>query len=107
MVDGEAETVGRPIFLVFHRSTVVHPSFLCHSGSVSDRLWTGSPLPAPRIARMNAFRPLLAGVAAAALFSAATPAADTLPPGPPYRVLAQDRGKVAIVGPDGKVEWEI
>jgi hypothetical protein len=56
---------------------------------------------------MIAFRPLLAGVAAAALFSAVAPAADTLPAGPPYRVLAQDRGKVAIVGPDGKVEWEI
>jgi hypothetical protein len=24
-----------------------------------------------------------------------------------YRVLAQDKGKVAIVGPDGKVEWEV
>ena len=33
--------------------------------------------------------------------------ADTLPPGPPYRVLAQDKGKVAIVDPAGKVEWEI
>ena len=28
-------------------------------------------------------------------------------PGPPYRVLAQDKGKVAIVDPAGKVEWEM
>ena len=34
-----------------------------------------------------------------------TPA--SLPPGPPYRVLGQDRGHLAIVGPDGKVEWEV
>lgn len=26
---------------------------------------------------------------------------------PQYRVLAQDKGHVAIVGPDGKVEWEV
>ena len=26
---------------------------------------------------------------------------------PAYRVLAQDNGHVAIVGPDGKVEWEV
>jgi hypothetical protein len=26
---------------------------------------------------------------------------------PKYRVLAQDRGRVAIVGTDGKVEWEV
>src|SRR5262245_8424344 len=26
---------------------------------------------------------------------------------PKYRVLAQDKGRVAVVGPDGKVEWEI
>ena len=31
---------------------------------------------------------------------------ESLPNGPPYRVLAQDRGHLAIVGPDGKVEWE-
>ena len=31
---------------------------------------------------------------------------DTLPTGPPYRVLAQDKGKVAIVAPNGEVEWE-
>lgn len=36
-------------------------------------------------------------------FAAAAPAA-----GPPkYRVLAQDNGRVAIVGPDGKAEWEV
>ena len=33
--------------------------------------------------------------------------ADTTLPGPPYRVLAQDRGRVAILGVDGKIEWEI
>src|SRR6478672_888093 len=32
-------------------------------------------------------------------------AADPTHPG--YRVLAQDKGKVAIVGLDGKVEWEV
>lgn len=26
---------------------------------------------------------------------------------PKYRVLAQDKGRVAVVGPDGKVEWEV
>jgi hypothetical protein len=26
---------------------------------------------------------------------------------PAYRVLAQDKGRAAIVGPDGKVEWEV
>jgi hypothetical protein len=26
---------------------------------------------------------------------------------PKYRVLAQDRGRVALVGPDGAVEWEV
>jgi outer membrane protein assembly factor BamB len=40
-----------------------------------------------------------------ALVAAGPP--DTLPAGPPYRVLAQDRGKLAIVAPDGKVEWEM
>ena len=29
------------------------------------------------------------------------------PAGPPYRVLAQDRGHLAIVGTDGQVEWEV
>lgn len=29
------------------------------------------------------------------------------PPKTGYRVLAQDKGKVAIVGADGKVEWEV
>jgi hypothetical protein len=29
------------------------------------------------------------------------------PPKGGYRVLAQDRGKVAIVGTDGKIEWEV
>jgi len=37
-------------------------------------------------------------IAAAAAFAAEQPA---------YRVLAQDKGKVAIVAPDGKVEWEV
>jgi hypothetical protein len=38
---------------------------------------------------------------APALFAADPPAH------PGYRVLAQDKGKVAIVGRDGKVEWEV
>jgi hypothetical protein len=38
---------------------------------------------------------------------AAVPAFAVDPPKHPgYRVLAQDKGKVAIVGTDGKVEWE-
>ncbi len=37
----------------------------------------------------------------------ASKAADTLPPGPPYKVLAQDKGKVAIIDPSGKIEWEV
>jgi hypothetical protein len=41
--------------------------------------------------------------AAALAFSLAAAAQDA----PKYRVLAQDRGRVAIVGPDGKVEWEV
>src|SRR5947209_13333085 len=35
--------------------------------------------------------------------AAATSAADPAK----YKVLAQDKGHVAIVGPDGKVEWEV
>jgi len=38
-----------------------------------------------------------------ALSLAAVAAADP----PAYRVLAQDKGRVAIVGKDGKVEWEV
>ena len=35
-------------------------------------------------------------------------AGTALAPEPPkYRVLAQDKGHVAVVGPDGKVEWEV
>ncbi|VTT99842.1 Uncharacterized protein OS=Pirellula staleyi (strain ATCC 27377 / DSM 6068 / ICPB 4128) GN=Psta_3857 PE=4 SV=1: PQQ_2 [Gemmataceae bacterium] len=44
---------------------------------------------------------LLSAVALA--FSLAAAAQDA----PKYRVLAQDRGRVAIVGADGKVEWEV
>ncbi|WP_439629691.1 beta-propeller domain-containing protein [Gemmata sp.] len=44
---------------------------------------------------------LLSAVALA--FSLAAAAQDA----PKYRVLAQDRGHIAIVGPDGKVEWEV
>lgn len=40
------------------------------------------------------------------LFTAATGLALAADP-PKYRVLAQDKGHVAIVGPDGKVEWEV
>ncbi|MDB5306795.1 MAG: Arylsulfotransferase [Gemmataceae bacterium] len=46
-------------------------------------------------------RPLL--VAAAALAVSPAFAADP----PKYRVLAQDKDHVAIVGPGGKVEWEV
>ncbi len=56
---------------------------------------------------MSAFRPLIVGVALATLAQAPALGADTLPPGPPYRILAQDKGKVAILGPAGKVEWEV
>src|SRR3954454_17617783 len=44
----------------------------------------------------------------AAITLTALPALAADPPKHPgYRVLAQDRGHVAIVGPDGKVEWEV
>jgi hypothetical protein len=42
---------------------------------------------------------------AAAILLAVSPAYAAEPPS--YRVLAQDEGHVAIVGPDGKVEWEV
>jgi len=45
------------------------------------------------------------GWAGVILWSSA--ALGQLPAGPPYRVLGQDRGHLAIVGPDGKVEWEV
>lgn len=48
---------------------------------------------------------LLSSLAGLAL---ALPAAAADPPKHPgYRVLAQDKGHVAVVGPDGKVEWEV
>ncbi len=56
---------------------------------------------------MSAFRPLIVGIALATLAQAPALGANTLPPGPPYRILAQDKGKVAILGPAGKVEWEV
>lgn len=37
----------------------------------------------------------------------AFPAFAAEPKHPGYRVLAQDKGKVAIIGVDGKVEWEV
>ena len=40
-----------------------------------------------------------------ALFGVCTPLLAADPPA--YRVLAQDKGRVAIVGPGGKVEWEV
>lgn len=43
----------------------------------------------------------------AALACVVAPGAGAEPKHPGYRVLAQDRGHVAIVGADGKVEWEI
>jgi hypothetical protein len=43
-----------------------------------------------------------------ALLTLAVPAfADEPPKHPGHRVLAQDRGHVALVGADGKVEWEV
>jgi hypothetical protein len=42
------------------------------------------------------------------LLVAVAPAFAVDPPKHPgYRVLAQDKGKVAIIGTDGKVEWEV
>lgn len=41
------------------------------------------------------------------VFASALPARAADPQHPGYRVLAQDKGRVAIVGPDGKVEWEV
>ncbi|MBA4067579.1 MAG: hypothetical protein C0501_28505 [Isosphaera sp.] len=38
---------------------------------------------------------------------AALPTLAAAADGPRYRVLAQDKGKVAVVGADGKVEWEV
>lgn len=49
---------------------------------------------------------LLLSVSLAAL-ALGTPARADDAKHPGYRVLAQDKGHVAIVGPDGKVEWEI
>jgi hypothetical protein len=43
-----------------------------------------------------------------AFVAVAFPAVAADPPQHPgYRVLAQDKGKAAIVGADGKVEWEV
>lgn len=57
---------------------------------------------------MGSFRFLAAlGVAAGALIGAARPVDAQATDGPPYRVLAQDKGHLAIVGVDGKVEWEV
>jgi hypothetical protein len=43
-----------------------------------------------------------------AAFAALALAAPTAPADPAkYKVLAQDKGHVAVVGPDGKVEWEV
>ncbi len=47
----------------------------------------------------------IVGWAGIILWSSA--ALGQLPAGPPYRVLGQDRGHLAIVGLDGKVEWEV
>lgn len=49
-------------------------------------------------------RPLLS---LAALVLAIPALAADPPKHPGYRVLAQDKGHVAIVGPDGKLEWEV
>lgn len=42
-----------------------------------------------------------------AALACALPALAADPKHPGYRVLAQDKGHVALVGPDGKVEWEV
>ena len=58
---------------------------------------------APRCAH----RPIaLAGTLLAAITSAAL-AQETSGPKPAYRVLGGDKGKIALVGPTGKVEWQI
>jgi WD40 repeat protein len=48
----------------------------------------------------------LLAVAAQGAYAPRSEAADP-PKHPGYRVLAQDKGKVAIIGTDGKIEWEI
>ena len=54
-------------------------------------------------------RPRLLCLLAVAWFAApASAQLKPLPPvGPPYSLIAQDRGKVAILDPSGKVVWEI
>ena len=44
---------------------------------------------------------------AVAALAAAVPAFAADPKHPGYRVLAQDKNRVAIVGTDGKIEWEV
>ncbi len=58
---------------------------------------------------MSLIRPLAIALALASGLAAPIPAQESagLPPGPPYRVLVQDKGKVAIVAPSGQVEWEV
>ena len=43
----------------------------------------------------------------AAIFTLALTVPVSAADAPKYRVLAQDKGHVAIVGADGKVEWEV
>jgi hypothetical protein len=56
-------------------------------------------------------RPLLAPVVLALALAQGADAPRSGAADPPkhagYRVLAQDSGRVAIVGADGKVEWEV
>src|SRR5205085_3580695 len=54
-----------------------------------------------RYIRRCTMRSLLS-LAAAVLLAAPAPADPAK-----YRVLAQDKGHVAVVGPDGTVEWEV
>jgi len=54
-------------------------------------------------------RPLLVAVALAAGVAAPASAQPSPggPVGPPYTLIVQDKGKLAIVDPSGRIEWEI
>src|SRR5690349_14522909 len=64
------------------------------------------PPPSPRSARMRVAKLFaLAGLVTAAL-TAVAPAQETSGEKRAYRVLGGDRGKISMVGPTGKVEWQ-
>lgn len=54
-------------------------------------------------------RPPLLSLLAVALVAApaAAQVSTGLPPGPPYSLIAQDKGRLAILDPSGKIEWEV